>query len=448
MSTLGIATLYPAARREDLTDLHSDWTRLALLWAAHAGLAILMKQVQVIANLHALLTVIAALGVAMFARSAERAAYGCAYIVGAEVLWRMCKANIVWEYGKYSLCAVLLIGLFRLRHLVPHKYATLYILLLVPGAISAFFVLGPENWRKQASFNLSGPFTLFLAVTFFHNVSFDLAKIRNVMLACITPVIGVAALTAFTTYTTKDIQFSLNSNFRTSGGFGANQVSAILGLGALLAVLYLLSSPGGKKLKILLGVIAVFLVVQCAMTFSRGGLYGAVGAALPALYFLSRHPRYRSKIMIAIGSLLFCGLIIFPILNKFTNGFLLARFEQTTTTGRSELMETDFQLWKKNPVFGVGVGVSNQDHFNGTASHTEPTRLIAEHGLFGLAAMVMMLLIFLDSFSRTHGIQEKALVSALFLWSFLFMLTAGMRLAAPAFAIGLSCIHFRRQVRG
>lgn len=445
MSTLGITTPYPAARRAEIADLRTNWTMWAALWAAQAGLAILMKQYQVIASTHAILTVLAAIGIAMFARSVDRAAYCCAYIVGAEVLWRMCRANLVWEYGKYSLCIVLIIALLRLKHLVPHRYATLFLLLLIPGAISGYFVLGAEEWRKQASFNLSGPFALFLSVYFFHNISFDFARIRNLMLTCITPIIGVAAVTAFTTYTATEIRFSLNSNFRTSGGFGANQVSAILGLGALLALLYLLNSPAGKKQKLLIGASAVFLLMQCVMTFSRGGLYGAAGAALPALYFLGQQPRYRPKIILALGSLVFCGLLIFPILNKFTGGFLRARFEQTTTTGRSELMETDLQLWRDNFVMGVGVGVSNLQHFDGAASHTEQTRLLAEHGLFGVAALVIMLLIFFDSFGRTHDIQEKALVCCLFLWSFLFMLTAGMRLAAPAFVIGMSCIHFRRQ---
>jgi O-antigen ligase len=73
------------------------------------------------------------------------------------------------------------------------------------------------------------------------------------------------------------------------------------------------------------------------------------------------------------------------------------------------------------------------------AAHTEYTRMLAEHGMFGLLAMLVLFAIAIRTFQRARALEARAFVGALFVWSALFMLINAMRLVAPAFVAGLAC---------
>jgi hypothetical protein len=83
------------------------------LVALHLALALVMKQVRLVAGLHALATLAVGLGLCIGKSRPLKIAQWAAYVVGAEVLWRMCKAPIPWEFAKYSICLVCLIALMR-----------------------------------------------------------------------------------------------------------------------------------------------------------------------------------------------------------------------------------------------------------------------------------------------------------------------------------------------
>ena len=76
----------------------------------HIPLAFLMRQLPEVATLHALLVLLLGL---LWAANGQfhRASYAAAYIVGAEVLWRINEAGVFWEYGKYAMILVLLVAL-------------------------------------------------------------------------------------------------------------------------------------------------------------------------------------------------------------------------------------------------------------------------------------------------------------------------------------------------
>jgi hypothetical protein len=79
------------------------------------------------------------------------------------------------------------------------------------------------------------------------------------------------------------------------------------------------------------------------------------------------------------------------------------------------------------------------------ASHNELTRLLADHGSLGLVAALLLAWFGLSQFLTQRTLLSKALVSAAFTWSVLFMVANGFRLAAPAFAYGLGCVSFVRE---
>src|SRR6185436_18316407 len=94
------------------------------------------------------------------------------------------------------------------------------------------------------------------------------------------------------------IRFAVHSTDKTSGGFGPNQVAALLGLAALLAFFFLLHDKTTPALKgVLLASIFVF-ATQSAMTFSRGGLYAAAGAAMLAAIFLLRAKQGAARLVL------------------------------------------------------------------------------------------------------------------------------------------------------
>ena len=105
-------------------------------------------------------------------------------------------------------------------------------------------------------------------------------------------------------------------------------------------------------------------------------------------------------------------------------------------------MRADVQIWRENPIFGVGpgMGADLRGRSGGhMASHTEFTRLLSEHGLFGIGALLMLLGIGVRTFLCAEGAGGKALTISLLASSFLFMSANGMRLVAPSLTFGLAC---------
>jgi O-antigen ligase len=417
---------------------------IALFFAVHIPLAILMMAVPAIATAHALVTFAVGIWFAASWGKFERVAYIAAYITGAEALWRMTRASIFWESGKYAIIAILLISIVRSGRLKGTFGPVLYFALLLPSLVLPVINVSSSELQDQVSFNLSGPLALAVCVWFFHGLELTYAQAQRVFLALIGPAVGVAAVAIFSTLSAGAIYFSNNSNFVTSGGFGPNQVSAALGLAALFAFLLLLDPLAPRNLKILLTVVMLVMLAQSALTFSRGGIYTSVAAGLSAIMLLIRVPRTRLKVF---GGVLFLVLltnfVLLPSLDSFTDGAFSRRFANTKLTGRDRLVQADINAWSENPIFGVGPGQAKSyrgDYRADTSAHTEFSRMLAEHGTFGLAALIALLAMALQHFRRARPGHGTAYAAALMIWSFFYMLTAAMRLVAPAFTFGLAAL--------
>jgi len=135
-------------------------------------------------------------------------------------------------------------------------------------------------------------------------------------------------------------------------------------------------------------------------------------------------------------------LVIEPRLDDFTGGQLSVRYANTQSTGRSTFIESELAMFSENPVFGVGPGMGyyfriDRDLKLG-ASHTEYSRMVGEHGLFGLLSLVCLVLLGAKAIRGTKELDTRALASAMVVWSALFLAIYGTRLAAPAFVFGLA----------
>jgi len=415
---------------------------------AHVPIALLMKQLPSVATFHAIATLVVGLVWALSKRKTmlDVACVG-AYIMGAEVLWRMTEANVFWEYGKYATSAVFLTVLLSRKQTEKPVLAFIYFLLLLPSAILTFTAL-PLSWARQAvSFNLSGPFSLMVCSWFFTNIQLSKEDFHCLLKTALGPIVGIASIALYSTLTATEIHFTDESNFTTSGGFGPNQVSSALGLGALFALLYILTEEKHTRLKTVMFALMLFLASQSALTFSRGGLWIAGISGLVVFLYLVRDRQTRFRVLSVAGLLFVVGqYILVPQLDAFTGGALSERFRNLSTTNRDLLIRADLAIFEEYPILGVGPGMAayHRGAVVGVtgAAHTELTRLLAEHGLFGLVALFLLMIMGLQNFRRERSTQGRAIIAGMVVWSLVYMLGNAMRTVATSFNFGLSFAKF------
>ena len=423
---------------------------LLLFLGLHAPMAIALRAMATVPRFHALGVLALGIWWATLGRRPSWAIAAAAYIGGAEILWRMTGTGLFWEFGKYGAALILLLVFVRLpAHRTTYWGAVLYMVLLIPSALITLQQLGPSMARDSISFNLSGPFSLAVAVLLFSSVQASSIDLELVVYSLLAPTLGVLAVCTYATLSAGAIRFYAESNYVTSGGFGPNQVSALLGMGALLSLLLALQSAQAWRRAAFVGLTLWFLV-QGVLTFSRGGVLNAVVCIGFLMIHTVRQPRVRMMALAVLVLFTFLGTaVIFPRLNEYTGGALQERYSSTSGGLRRTLMEEELALWKENPVLGVGPGMSKYYRASllgmEVASHTEFTRLLSEHGTFGLMALVVLVALAGAAYLRAPSALEKAWVSALSGWSFIEMSHSAMRIVVISILFGLAMVQWRRR---
>lgn len=387
--------------------------------------------------------------------SNNRSAKWAAYYIGMEVLLRMTGGNIFWESGKYGAIILLIIGLLseRLVRPWPRKYI-LFFLLLLPSLLVVNFP-DLQIAREEVSFNLSGPFLLALSAIYFYNRSLSGAEMHSILRHTLLPCIAMLAYLIIATPSIEEIEFGTQSNFQASGGFGPNQVSTVVGLAVFCIVVglyfraYLINSLIVDLLFLTL------FIVRGLITFSRGGM---IGAAVGSIILIGYSLIASKRSSILASSLVFLmvaggtGLVVWDYVNEQTKGRLEFRYtgknfrtgaQKDITSGRSDIMQKELDLFYNNPIFGIGPGmgtllVENQAG-NPAHSHSEYTRLLAEHGLFGVIALLILLI---APLIRIFHLQPslRPLPLAIFVFVLFTLAHSAMRLAIPGFFYGLVLI--------
>ncbi len=422
----------------------ADIARVSSLLAAHVLLGVLLSATPALSFVHIGAVLAIGLWYALSTPRLERAAYLGAYITGAETLWRMTGAAVFWEIGKYAVAGIFILALLRNGRLKGLALPFLFALMLLPSLVMPMANVEGAELRREISFNLSGPLALAASAWFFSNVKLSGAQLQKMFLALICPVVSIASIAFYKIMTAKELVFIDDSNPMTSGGFGPNQVSAVLGLGSLMALLLALDRSASRILRAVFFVFSLFLIAQSAMTFSRSGLYMACGGAAIAIILLIQDRRSRLRLFAVIVALfLTVNFLLLPRLDEFTGGALTKRFSDTGLTGRDELALSDLRVFSEHPVFGVGPGQARYYRDPGSAhssaaAHTEFSRLLAEHGAFGFIAILVSLLMAFQHFRQSRTARGRAVAGSMTAWSLLFMIGAAMRLVAPSFVFGMA----------
>jgi len=406
----------------------------------HLPIAYLIRQFTVFATAHALLTLALGLYWILKDRIPERVMYTCAYIVGSETLWRAGKAAVFWEYGKYSICLLLLLAMMKYKTARRLSFwPLLYFLLLVPSILAL-----PEFDRDGISFNLSGPLTLAITAFFFNQRDLRKSTLKNLLVFMIAPLAGLSFVATFFIIQADTITFVQYSMKSTSAGFGPNQVASALGLGALVAAYFAFIETGDKRLRQYMSTIAVWLLAQSFLTFSRGGVWTTLGALFVLFLFSLSKSVTRRRILRVSVTLAAFFILFWPILNDFTGGVLEARFLSTDPSKRDLIIKADWNAFLEHPGLGVGPGQSSWYHrtiFRESQPHTEYSRLLAEHGILGLLSMAVLFHVSATRFLSRSSPEQRGFKVVFTTWAVLFMAHAAMRLAAPAFLFGLSGVR-------
>ena len=423
---------------------------------AHVPLALAIPKHSRLGTIYGLAVLAFGLVAAVIPRRPDLVACAVGYVTGGAVFWRMkASPNLPWEFGKYAivvLCGIALIFSVRIRR---PMLAIVYAAFLIP---SVFVTITSERWemvRSMLSFNMTGPIALAVAVMFFSSVRLTPAQLQWVMISVLAPIMAIATVAAYSLQQAlEDPEFAFYggaSNSATSGGFGPNQVSAALGLGILAVIVYLMLGAKKRPVAVAMFLIILFLIRQCLVTLSRGGIYMALGGLAAASIFLMKDRAMRKKLILGVFlSVVVVGLVVIPRLQEITGGVLVSRFENTSGTGRDQLIKADIYSWSESPLVGIGPGRGYNNRlkfFHTGEAHTEYTRMLAEHGLLGLVSLFALVLIAVRSVREPRTLTGKAISAAFVTYALLFMAVNGTRLAAPAFAMGLACFTLQVPMR-
>lgn len=384
----------------------------------------------------------------------NEALMAAAYIAGAEVFYRMNGAMVFYETGKYAVILFLLIGMFykgASSRTVPYW---IYLLILIPGIVMASFTLDYDVvFRKAIAFNLSGPVCLGVSALYCYYKKINATQFNTVLIMLLMPIIAnMAYLYFYTPSIGEALMSGTNSNYAASGGYGPNQISAVMGMGAFLLSTRLFVIKH-KLINIIDLIFLVLMSYRALVTFSRGGVITALVciAAFIFVLYLKQNGHGQVKLFRKLGFLLLAifsiwlysaikteGLLSYRYTNRNTAG----KLEDDITTGRAELIETELQGFYENPVMGVGVGKAkefrSEEAGAETASHNEISRLLSEHGLLGLTAILILIFVpILFWFKFKNNYYFLAFMA---FW-FLTINHSAMRIALPAFVYGLALLY-------
>ena len=197
----------------------------------------------------------------------------------------------------------------------------------------------------------------------------------------------------------------------------------------------------------------MFLAYRGIITFSRGGVLTAalISIAFIVMYFQGVSGRKRNAIsfyLVIIGGAIAITWLISSVRTmglidlRYANKDAAGRIKEDLSTGREELITSELTFFINNPILGIGVGKTKEYREEKVdvlaASHNEISRLLSEHGVFGLLALFILVLSPL--FFRIGNRNNYLFYSFYGFW-LLTINHSSMRVAAPAFIYALALLN-------
>jgi hypothetical protein len=382
--------------------------------------------------------------------------FAAAYIVGSEVFLRMTGGNINYEFAKYAITVLMFLGMFYSGFSKNAISYWIILLALIPGIILGAQTMNPDhiNVRNTILFNVSGPISLCVCSLYCYYRPITFEQLANLLLVMGLPIISTVVYLMFYSPNLNFLD-STGSNFATSGGFGPNQVATALGLGMFIFFSRtILESKSKLILAINFGFFAL-ISYRGLITFSRGGMITGfvMIIALLGVIFWNFKKRGRGKLIYLAPFLVGAFILVWGytelktgglISKRYSNQDAIGRTKESNLTGREVIAAEEIGVFLENPVWGIGAGKATAYRFERAndlvASHSEITRMLAEHGAFGV--LILLLLIFTPLLLYLGNKQHIFLLPFLLFW-ILTINHAAMRIAAPSFIYALALLKVR-----
>lgn len=349
---------------------------------------------------------------AFWKRRTEAIWMAMAMTPGLEVWSRMQdQVFLPYEIGKYSLAFflfLLVLNQWQRGGASPAYSAGFWILLLL---LPSLWVALPQFQFGDWVFNALGILELGLGLWLMARQRWNPDTWFACLRAALWPLVGVLVYLSIHNPLDLELKFGLGASVDLTDGFGPNQVSTILGLGLFLTTVLLVARRPFFPLVWMNYVLAAWFLVRGMLSFSRGGMVMAVVAilCLSVPYFFSRRgPLWSRFLRLGLVSVLAIGAVV--QINTWTGNALWLRYMGETpgtlagtrekdwrvmTSGRTEIIRTDWAMFLDHPLWGMGPGQSMPHRprygYPVAASHTEFSRLWAEHGLGGVAVSLILI---------------------------------------------------------
>jgi hypothetical protein len=429
-------------------------TNYALMILLHIGVSFLVYLFPILSVAYSLISLLGGIYIIVKSKNSNNEVLQVsAYLVGVEVFLRMTGGNFINEFIKFAIIFFMILGFYFSSFSKKAVVFFIFLILLFPGVYVSIVSSSISNTLKaDLFFNLTGPVCLGIASIYCYDRKITLLQLQNIVRTLIYPITAMLTYLFLYNPSVRDVITGTQSNFETSGGFGPNQVSTILGLGmfACFSQIILFSK---SKLHVIINIVLLLLMTyRGIVTFSRGGIICGLVIILMLLFALYRHSNSNGKIkinIIIIMTVFFLGAIwIYSVVE--TNGLIEKRYANKDAVGRIKtdrlggreiLMETELKMFYDNPFFGVGVGkgkeIRKQIIGTNVPTHSEITRMLAEHGLFGILGLCI--LFFVPFLLHNSNKQHLYFLSFFFFW-LLTINHAAIRTAAPAFIYALSLL--------
>lgn len=376
-----------------------------------------------------------------------------AYMVGVEVFLRMTGGNFNNEYIKLSIIFFMLLGMIYSSFTSGSFLYWSFGMLLIPSIlVTATTDILSVDVKKALFFNLSGPFCLAFCAIYTFNRKISFPELQNIVLAMGLPIVSTTAYLFLYNPSVQSVVTGTQSNFETSGGFGPNQVSTILGLGMFVFFTQLILFSKSKKMLILNGILLLVISYRAIVTFSRGGVITGVvmiAILLLLLYFYSSR-EVKGKLAMVFFITAIMGVGIWTYTSMQTSGLIEKRYANQDAAGREKkdrlggreaIIEVELKTFFDNPILGVGAGLGKEYRKKifgvDVASHNEITRMISEHGVLGILGL---LILFIMPFVLYYTNRSNLYFLSFYAFWLLTINHAAMRTAAPAFVYALTLI--------
>ncbi len=205
------------------------------------------------------------------------------------------------------------------------------------------------------------------------------------------------------------------------------------------------------------------------LTFTRGGAIINAMQTL-AMYVSSVRSglaRFKTAVVTTLGTVIIL-YVATSLVDDLTGGLLEQRFLQgimespdnqlseekklgQLTSGRYQLLISDLTIFYHNLLTGVGPGLSKRvralystdltGHLAHATAHSEPSRLLAEHGLMGLSVLILLIILPWRYYRTLTNPHNKLIFIGFIMFATFFFFHSAMRTGAIVLGYALAFIR-------